>query len=201
VADQFAAGMLIALLVQSPRVREVVGQRWVKLAGLAAGIAITVGSIALYAQEQLPDYYRSYFHVVWWPLTFALGASLLVLFVQQFEHSIGVVARRSGLAFLGLISYSVYLFHSPIISMCRKAWVRVEPPIGGWAMLALLVACILAFCSVTYLVVERPFMAWSHRSKGARRGGFAAPAPAPAPAMPDGPPDDDRPSEPLAVTD
>jgi peptidoglycan/LPS O-acetylase OafA/YrhL len=95
------------------------------------------------------DYFMSLFLA---GLTFAAGLAL--------RH----VRWPRMLTWLGLISYSVYLLHPPLIEVCRhfswtshhSLWIQV-------LLDALFLAALIAVCSATYLLVERPMQGVGRR--------------------------------------
>jgi len=91
------------------------------------------------------------------------------------------VLRNPVLAWLGVISYGIFLYHHPIMealvgSDLSEAW-------DGFPMLGLTLATLafaVACATVSYYVVERPIMRWSQARR--RRSEPRAPAPQPEPA-------------------
>lgn len=92
-----------------------------------------------------------------------LAALLLVSVVPTASGRPGWVGRTlelPALRGLGLISYSVYLWHMPVV----RGFDRWAPRFGegGWASYLVAVACVggitLALATATYLAVERPAM-------------------------------------------
>ena len=113
--------------------------------GLAAlGLAMIVGSILL-LDGTLP-----------FPSHFALlpvgGAVLVVLFAES-DRGVGRLLASAPLVGIGLISYSLYLWHQPLFVFARLAG---DAPPPQWEMLALSgLAVILAWASWRF--VEQPF--------------------------------------------
>jgi peptidoglycan/LPS O-acetylase OafA/YrhL len=75
-------------------------------------------------------------------------------------------AILSPLSYLGLISYSVYIFHIPIHYLfnyfCGLDYISLVYP-GAWKRLFAECFVTLAFCSLTYLLIERPMIRLGHR--------------------------------------
>jgi peptidoglycan/LPS O-acetylase OafA/YrhL len=116
----------------------------------------------------------------------AVGYCALVLLIGiASENSFTIAAGLTGLSFcflvnrssalgflfsapvqkLGLISYSLYLFHSPVIGAFMRLFRRFMPAGLVTDVLALilgLVACI-AVAAIAYRLFERPAIAWSRR--------------------------------------
>jgi len=79
------------------------------------------------------------------------GVALFLLCVQR-----GMFARQS-LVYAGAISYSLYLFHIPVIQCWEALWLHL----GDWRVAALLgtvfvFAVAIGVSSLVYRLVERP---------------------------------------------
>lgn len=66
---------------------------------------------------------------------------------------------------LGLISYSIYLFHTPVTGTFMRIFRRIVPHgLAADALAAILaVAACIAFAAIAHIVFERPAIAWSRR--------------------------------------
>lgn len=148
-ADQFAAGMAAAALMSehatrrsSPMLRWLTG-RW---AGLVLGgglfcLALTHGALRLVPKPLA-------FLVLLHPLAGLAMAGLLVRWVSR--GSIGALGHPT-LRWIGLISYSLYLWHWPILAEVAARWGPRPWVVAG----ALAVAAAVSVAS--YALLERPF--------------------------------------------
>jgi len=71
----------------------------------------------------------------------------------------------SVLAWLGLVSYSIYLLHPLLIDVYTEVpWTHGSHPFGVQVVLAAgFLAALLAVCAVTYYLVEAPMQRLGHR--------------------------------------
>jgi peptidoglycan/LPS O-acetylase OafA/YrhL len=142
----FALGILLALAWISARSRE--PARGARIASGALAFASIVLLAALYgARVPLP--------AAWvWLATIALFASALH-FPLVAAPAVGErVLGNAALRMLGRISYSVYLYHLPVIYLWTK-WRVLD---GHATSLPACVAAILAISALSYRFVERPFL-------------------------------------------
>ncbi len=95
------------------------------------------------------------------------GAGLVIFGCGQGPTWVGRLLSMGAVRFVGLISYSLYLWHWPLIVFYRF-W-RVAPP--AWWEMALVVAAAFAVATLSWWFVERPFRV---RAVLARRGGLFA---------------------------
>ncbi|HEY0288080.1 MAG TPA: acyltransferase family protein [Pseudomonas sp.] len=82
----------------------------------------------------------------------ALGAALIILFATP-QTWVGQVLSSRGFVFIGLISYSAYLWHQPIFAFARQSALK-EPPVATMLALSAL-SLVLAYLSWRY--VEQAF--------------------------------------------
>jgi hypothetical protein len=81
-----------------------------------------------------------------------LGAALIILFATPGTW-VGRVLSRRGVVFIGLISYSAYLWHQPVFAFARQSSLR-EPSAGTMLLLA---AFSLLLAYLSWRFVEQTF--------------------------------------------
>jgi peptidoglycan/LPS O-acetylase OafA/YrhL len=88
--------------------------------------------------------------------------ALFVLLPGVFGDTEGGVPRRvlrlRGLAWVGLVSYSFYLYHTIVIAQLAKSIRNGNPPHGYAFVLIVSAALSLACAAASYYLVERPMM-------------------------------------------
>lgn len=118
----------------------------------------------------------------------ALGYSAVVLLIGVLgDDSFAMAAGLTGLSFclllnrsvtlgfltsypvqkMALISYSLYLFHSPVTGTFMRVYRRFMPEGLASDILAtvLIIVCCIVVAAIAYLLFERPAIAWSRRIK------------------------------------
>ncbi|MEX3773065.1 acyltransferase family protein [Pseudomonas sp. MYb118] len=129
----------------------------------------------------------------------AMGYSAVVLLIGVLgDDSFAMAAGLTGLSFclllnrsvtlgfltsypvqkMALISYSLYLFHSPVTGTFMRVYRRFMPEGLASDILAtvLIIVCCIVTAAIAYLLFERPAIAWSRRIKFKRTD---TPVPAP----------------------
>ena len=185
--DWFCVGMALALLsvVFSGRERDsrplalVVRRPWVPWAAaavvfwfMATQLGLSRGFYAVYTDASyLGEHVLS-----------ALCAALL-LTPAIFGDGAGGVVRRvlawRPLAWLGLVSYGIFLYHGPVLLELNDHHAADWLPLGGLlSVLVPTVAIAVACAAASYYLVERPALARKERRRSAPHGGAGAAAPA-----------------------
>ena len=162
----FAVGMLCAacyvVVIEQRRVDKDVAQRYGAVSLLFALVmfAIAIPAWAKGAVMFQPGTFWGW-DIQGYPLiaAAAFGGLLLALVFGVFRS--GALRRAFAwgpLRFVGLISYSVYLWHLPILQ-------GLMPPFDGLA-LPLRLLCIPLVAYASYQLIERPFLARRHTTPG-----------------------------------
>lgn len=112
-------------------------------------LLITVAVVTLDKKAAFPG---------WWAVLPVAGAALLISAGDEAWLNRHVLASR-GMVWIGLISYPLYLWHWPLLSLAEI--IAGQPPAPQYRVACLLLALSLAWLS--YLLVERPFRAAKYR--------------------------------------
>lgn len=176
--DVFGLGMIAALVV-----RTTWGQRWlqrrhIRWGGLVVGVAGLAVAIWAYLRRSPANfsYWRSDLMVVGWPSVAAGSIALLVVILPTFEPSTRRFIIWTGFAYLGQISYGIYIFHPLIIQSLSRSWMAVQPNVTPWALVPLVLGGTIVASALSYRLVERPAMVWGRaQSRAVRRKHIGTP--------------------------
>lgn len=136
-AWELLAGALAAVALQNGPLRP---NRWI--AGLGLGL-IGVAVVGLDEQSGVPGV----------AALLPVAGTVAVLMHARAECGVGRVLAWRPFVWMGLISYSLYLWHQPVLAFAR---LRSTGPLDG-AMLAALLALTFALAWVTWRFIETPF--------------------------------------------
>lgn len=169
--DQFLFGVLAAWA----HLRRPAGRSAWPAAALVAGLA----GLALLVAElgrrgnvlDTADVPWMFFH---WTLI-GIPMALIVYGAAAGGRLAGFLFEGRLLAFLGRISYSLYLWHGIVFVVAYRTGFSQWPPAAGLARLALwLVPVVIAVAWLSYRLTERPFLhSAAGRRAGAGTGGLA----------------------------
>lgn len=118
---------------------------WLAESGAVLGLAMLVASILLFDKHTpSPSLYV---------LIPTLGTALIILFATD-RTMVGRLVGNRVFVFIGLLSYSAYLWHQPLFAFARQRSVGVEP---GHEIFAVLSLASLLLAYVSWKFVEAPF--------------------------------------------
>jgi peptidoglycan/LPS O-acetylase OafA/YrhL len=153
--DQFVLGMLGAWLIRRGTVRLTAGRAWM---ALGSGSAAVLG--AIWAFNRNGSFLSNAPWKAPWPLLEGgAWAIFVVAYVVLSERWSGRWIRW--VAFPGIVSYSVYLVHFVFVDLVvRRHWHVFDSSRLNAAALtvAVVLPATLAVATLSYLVIERPFM-------------------------------------------
>lgn len=164
-ADTFAAGMVVAVLfawTERGRWRSWTSGRGAALGWTLIVVGAAAGLILLNVQH-------------WFVGTFTglAAAGLLLLVADPTARGRDTwISRLAGvppLRYVGEISYSVYLWHVPVIVLVsRLDWFRTDSPATLLGALVIVAAASIALGSITFRWIERPAMRWASGDRQVR---------------------------------
>jgi peptidoglycan/LPS O-acetylase OafA/YrhL len=153
-------GVALAMVWHPSRLRPITGRgaRWI-LDGVGVFALVMVLRTFLEVHDFDPGLYHGGF------LLLAFWTTLLVGVLAHPAARLGTVLGTPPLVWLGLRSYSFYLWHWPVLMLTRP---DIDVPLHGPVLVILQLAATLALADLSYRYVEQPFRQ--------RRGSKAAPA-------------------------
>jgi peptidoglycan/LPS O-acetylase OafA/YrhL len=161
----FAFGMLLALWSEGRREREArpSGSRASALL-VVAGFAI-VGADAYWHATAAPRAVNSWLAVLA-DIPAGLGFALVVAAVVVGGGGATRWMSVRPLAWVGLVSYGVYMWHVPLLLFARSIGVF---PHSYAVRLAVILGPVLLAAAASWYLVERPAIAWAARPRASRR--------------------------------
>ena len=156
--DEFAAGLTLAAL-QHRHGWLARGHRGNALTGAVLLLVgtVLVGACLNFFIRLSVDYWAHGSVVLISRLLLCTGFALWMtgFLLMKDQPWLNALVRYSGLGLLGRISFSVYLYHVPVIlAMHRWADTLIQP---GWLWVTLTVGLILACAAASFVLVERTF--------------------------------------------
>ena len=159
VADLFGLGMILAAVLSHPRALDRVGRPVERRVLLVVSGAALVAAMAVYYRVRL-TYMEHPAVEVLWPFGLGVAVTGCLAAIRGSGRWLHDVARWSGLAFLGTVSYGLYLFHPFVMRAIGQNWLQRDPdlPAVVYALASLAGAVVVA--TLFHYSIERPAMRW-----------------------------------------
>jgi peptidoglycan/LPS O-acetylase OafA/YrhL len=157
--DQFVAGAVAADIVQRLQHGDLpLVARFARAPGVLASCAVALVAIGTYHGSTYGSPRGNTFDMFMHPLVAAIVAVAVVSLCARADDHPSVLQSRP-LRLAGLVSYSLYLWHAPILIYAMR-WAGVAAPLGARdaVVLAFALALSVAVAVLSYTLVERPFL-------------------------------------------
>ena len=175
--DQFLAGMTAAWIYSSVRQQGFHGSPVYRFRGLLLALGILgFGLLAWYIHRIQPigatnvaglTYWGGHWSLFLWHSLSGLCIAAIVLAAALGTRISNVLLANPVLLFLGIVSYSLYLWHFPIIKwLSRQHLPAIVDGYPFFNIVAWSVLPVLLVSALSYWLVERPFLKIRHHSAG-----------------------------------
>ena len=172
--DQFVSGMVAAYLyvrVTNANKEDLfVFRNRSGLFVLSLGIFVGLAYLMHYAQPMgagaVPGvtHWGGYWTQFHWHTLSGMVLALMIFTIALGIKGVNFVLANKVMLYLGIISYSLYLWHYPVLQWAKA--LSLPPLITGWPLLNMLIWVglpMLLLSSLSYWWVERPFLRIRHR--------------------------------------
>ena len=140
-SGELLLGAIVAVLVENRWTSRVRGEFVVPMA--IFGVSLLVGSLFLLSEDRPFPGIRALFPTA--------GAAVLILAGSVRDNPVSRMLSFKPLVGIGLISYSAYLWHWPLLSFARYGYGELTAPLGAAMIFATLV-----LATASYYFVEQP---------------------------------------------
>jgi peptidoglycan/LPS O-acetylase OafA/YrhL len=163
----FACGMVLANLYsryrsadRRSRPMRLLTSPWVGNLAFVIGMVLVIGGMERFRHADAL-YYRYY----GWELTVSIGFSLVIAGLFMGSGALRWLFGITPLRFIGIVGYSAYLWHMPLIYLINKyPAIAALPPEQRFHRVTLCTAVAVALISgIVFLAVEKPFLLLGRR--------------------------------------
>jgi len=103
------------------------------------------------------DYWPGHWGMLFAQLALGLSLSILVLAVYWGSRLGEFLLANRAIYFLGLISYSLYLWHFVVMQQIQQIIGEPYGDLSHWIKFPLSIIAVLVVASLSYYLIERPF--------------------------------------------
>jgi peptidoglycan/LPS O-acetylase OafA/YrhL len=168
-ADLFGIGMLTALAARTGVVSRLWRHAALRSTLLWLSAALVAGAMYVY-HDRKPGYWQDGFMVVLWPFVLAVGVAVMLVCLTHATSALHAATRWTGLAYLGVISFGIYLFHPFVIDALDRAWFANGRTVSALPFIVVALAATVLVSIMFHYGLERPAMNWGRRIAGAPPG-------------------------------
>jgi len=167
-ADLFGIGMLTALAARTGAVPRLWRHATLRSALLFLSAGLIAGAMYVY-YDRKPGYWQDGAMVVLWPLVLAVAVAGMLVCLTRATSAVHKATRWTGLAYLGVISFGIYLFHPFVIEALDRAWFANGRTVSALPFILVALGATVLVSIMFHYGVERPAMNWGRRLAGASR--------------------------------
>jgi peptidoglycan/LPS O-acetylase OafA/YrhL len=167
--------MLTALAARTSALPRLWRHRTLRNALLVLSAGMVAGAMYVY-YDRKPGYWQDGAMVVLWPLVLAVAVAGMLVGLTRATSAVHAVSRWTGLAYLGVISFGIYLFHPFVIEALDRAWFANGRTVSALPFIVVALAATALVSMMFHYLLERPAMHWGRRLAGASPASHRLPA-------------------------
>jgi peptidoglycan/LPS O-acetylase OafA/YrhL len=167
-ADLFGIGMLTALAARTGALLRVWRHATLRNALLVVSAGLIAGALFVY-YDRKPGYWQDGAMIVLWPLVLGAAVAGMLVCLTHPTSAVHAVTRWTGLAYLGVISFGIYLFHPFVIEALDRAWFANGRTVSALPFILVALGATVLVSIMFHYGIERPAMNWGRRLAGTSR--------------------------------
>jgi peptidoglycan/LPS O-acetylase OafA/YrhL len=168
-ADLFGIGMVTALAARTSVPPRLWRHATLRSALLVVSAGLVAGALYVY-YDRKPGYWQDGAMMVLWPLVLGVAVAGMLVCLTRPTSAVHAATRWTGLAYLGVISFGIYLFHPFVIEAFDRASFANGRTVSAFPFILVALAATVLVSMVFHYVLERPAMHWGRRLAGVSPG-------------------------------
>ena len=167
---EFLLGATAAIIVQFLDLKSIKRPpAWMVDALFLLGVALAITWLLKFLLPNVSAYWSGHWTMIIAPVAFGLPLSLIVVSLYWGSRIGNLLFANPVIYFLGLISYSLYLWHFVVLQQAEPALGEIYAQLTGVPRFLVSLVLVVLVSSLSYYLFERPFFQLAKRRKASSR--------------------------------